>query len=85
MAEALERVARITSKGQVTIPVDIRRELGVQEGDSLIFTSRDGVVTVASGKKPTLTELLAGFDPAKHRHGPKERIWDDAPRGRESI
>jgi AbrB family looped-hinge helix DNA binding protein len=27
-----ERAARITSKGQVTIPVTIRRELGLQEG-----------------------------------------------------
>jgi len=85
MAEALERVARITSKGQVTIPVEIRRELGVQEGDALTFRSRDGVVTVTSAKKPTLAELLAGFDPTKHRRGPEERPWDDAPRGRESL
>jgi antitoxin PrlF len=85
MAEELERAARITSKGQVTIPVDIRRELGVREGDTLTFRSRGGVVTVTSEKKPTLAELLAGFDPAKHRHGPEERPWDDAPRGRETL
>jgi hypothetical protein len=46
----------------------------------LVFRSQDGVVTVASAKKPTLTELLAGFDPAKHRHEPEERVWDGAPR-----
>jgi len=85
MAKALERVARITSKGQVTIPAEIRRELGVHEGDSLTFRSSGGVVIVTSAKKPTLAELLAGFDPAMHRHGPEERSWDDAPRGRESI
>jgi antitoxin PrlF len=62
MAKTLERVARITSKGQVTIPVAVRRELGVRDGDSLIFTSLGGVVTVASAKEPTRAELVAGFD-----------------------
>lgn len=85
MTGTVERTARITSKGQVTIPVEIRRALGVHEGDALTFRSRDGVVTVTSPKKPTLAELLAGFDPAQHRHGPEERPWDDAPRGRESL
>jgi bifunctional DNA-binding transcriptional regulator/antitoxin component of YhaV-PrlF toxin-antitoxin module len=69
----------------VTIPVEVRRELGVKAGDSLIFRSSDGVITVTSSRKPTLAELLAGFDPAKHRHGPQERFWDDVPRGGESI
>jgi len=31
--------ARITSKGQITIPRDIRRVLGLRSGDSLLFES----------------------------------------------
>ena len=31
--------ARITSKGQITIPVAIRRALGVRPGDGLLFES----------------------------------------------
>jgi AbrB family looped-hinge helix DNA binding protein len=85
MTEALERVARITSKGQVTLPAEIRRALQVRDGDSVIFRSAGGVVTVASARKPTLAELLAGFDPEKHRRGAEERPWDDTPRGRESL
>ena len=30
-------VAKITSKGQITIPVEIRRLLGAQPGDKLVF------------------------------------------------
>jgi AbrB family looped-hinge helix DNA binding protein len=30
----LQKRARITSKGQITVPRDIRRILGVQTGDS---------------------------------------------------
>ncbi len=33
----MERKAKVTSKGQVTIPVDIRRALGVREGDTVVF------------------------------------------------
>lgn len=33
----MQKRARITSKGQITIPRDIRRALGVRSGDSLIF------------------------------------------------
>jgi len=33
--------ARITSKGQITVPVKVRRALGVQAGDKLLF-EKDG-------------------------------------------
>jgi AbrB family looped-hinge helix DNA binding protein len=40
----MQKRARITSKGQITIPRDIRRVLGVRSGDSLVFESdRRGV------------------------------------------
>jgi AbrB family looped-hinge helix DNA binding protein len=40
----MKKQARITSKGQITVPRDIRRLLGVQSGDSLVFqTDADGV------------------------------------------
>lgn len=72
-------------QGRVTIPAEIRRDLGVRAGDCLIFRSSDGVVTIAPGRKAALACLLAGFDPAKHRRGSQERSSEDAPTGRESI
>jgi AbrB family looped-hinge helix DNA binding protein len=40
----MQKQARITSKGQITIPRDIRRALGVRSGDSVPFESdRRGV------------------------------------------
>ncbi len=39
-----QRRARITSKGQITVPREIRRTLGVGAGDTLLFESdRSGV------------------------------------------
>ena len=35
----LQKQARITSKGQITVPHEIRRLLGVKPGDGLVFES----------------------------------------------
>ena len=42
----MERRARLTGKGQVTIPSDIRRALRAREGDHIIFMAEDGVVSL---------------------------------------
>jgi len=40
-------MAKVTSKGQITIPVSIRRRLNINEGDKLLFIdSPDGVIMV---------------------------------------
>jgi antitoxin PrlF len=40
----MQKQAKITSKGQITVPIEIRRRLGVREGDRLLFESDgDGV------------------------------------------
>lgn len=80
------RNAKVTEKGQVTIPVEIRRMLGIDEGGGPVtFREENGVVTIQSARKPTLRELVAGFDPDRHRHAPEERPWDDASKGRETL
>jgi antitoxin PrlF len=38
----MKKVARITSKGQITVPREIRRALGIGPGDKLLF-EKDGV------------------------------------------
>jgi AbrB family looped-hinge helix DNA binding protein len=38
---ALKKQARITSKGQITVPFEVRRAMGVRAGDKLEF-EKDG-------------------------------------------
>ena len=42
----MEQQARVTSKGQITVPRQIRRLLGVQPGDSLLFEAGEEGVHV---------------------------------------
>lgn len=40
--------AKITSKGQITIPVEVRKKLGLQEGSYVTFTECEGGVVMAN-------------------------------------
>jgi len=52
--------AKLTSKGQITIPVAVRRKFNLQPGDELIFDfDNKGEIKVKPLKKKTLTELFA--------------------------
>ena len=46
--------AKVTSKGQVTIPKEVREKLGVQPGEAVGFEEKDGVlvITKAVTKSP---------------------------------
>jgi AbrB family looped-hinge helix DNA binding protein len=49
----MEVRARVTSKGQVTVPVEVRRGLGIEEGDVLVFELAGAYATVRK-RRPTL-------------------------------
>lgn len=42
----MKRAAKITSKGQITVPREVRQALGVRAGDSLIFEESGGEIRV---------------------------------------
>jgi AbrB family looped-hinge helix DNA binding protein len=44
---------RITSKGQVTIPQQVRRELGLEPGDEVEIVVRDGAATIVPAHGPS--------------------------------
>jgi len=41
-------ISKLSSKGQVTIPIDIRRRLGLHEGENVIFLEKYGGVIITS-------------------------------------
>ena len=55
-------VAKVTSKGQVTIPADVRAAVGVGEGDKLLFVRMDdGSITLCSTNLEALREGQRAF------------------------
>ena len=53
-----EIYSTITSKGQVTIPVEVRKHLGVAPNDKIAFVLQpEGTVAVKTPKYPTIASL----------------------------
>lgn len=65
-------VAKITSKGQITIPIDIRRRLGVKEGDKILFIEEQGKIVMMNSSMEALRKAQAAFAGEAERLGLKD-------------
>jgi AbrB family looped-hinge helix DNA binding protein len=54
-------IATLSTKGQVVIPAEIRRKLGLQPGDQIVFDMDDETRTVTLQRRETWDELSARF------------------------
>jgi AbrB family looped-hinge helix DNA binding protein len=64
--------ARVTSKGQVTIPAEIRKELGLTAGDRISFVREGGVIRIERAKS-WVEETKGMFRDAAVRPAPSAR------------
>ena len=57
------RTARVTSKGQIVIPADIRSRMGIEKGSDLIVEEHDDALVLRKASKAyfdSLAGLLRG-------------------------
>ena len=64
-------LAKVTSKGQVTIPVEIRRKLGIKNGDKVLFIEESGRVYMMNSSMDALLEAQKAFEGEAERVGLK--------------
>jgi len=64
-------LAKLTSKGQITIPIDIRRKLGIKEGDKILFIEEAGRIYIINSSMEALKEAQAAFAGEAERVGLK--------------
>lgn len=50
-------LARVSSKGQITIPIEIRKKLNLKEGDKVLFLEEDGKIVLANSSYIALKEM----------------------------
>lgn len=62
-------MARLSSKGQITIPIDIRRKLGLREGDKVIFAEQSGNIVLLNANQTAWEELQDAFSGEAERVG----------------
>lgn len=64
-------LAKVTSKGQITIPIDIRKKLGVKEGDKILFIE-EGRIIMMNSSMDALRKAQAAFAGEAERLGLKD-------------
>jgi AbrB family looped-hinge helix DNA binding protein len=62
-------VSRVTSKGQVTIPIEMRRKLGIKDGDKVVFIEEGGRIVIANAAMVALKEVQGAFRGEAERLG----------------
>jgi len=64
-------LAKITLRGQITIPVAIRKKLGVKDGDKVIFLEENGRIVMENSVKIALKDVQDAFRGEGERIGLK--------------
>ena len=66
--------ATVSTKGQITIPADIRRALGLTAGERVVFTRLDDGTTLLRAKRRSILDLEGLLEPAQD--APRVEIED---------
>ena len=75
-------ISRVTSKGQVTIPSDVRKALNIEQGDDLLFeVASDQAARLRVVKRQRLSDLQGALRPTRRFPG-KEAVREEVGRAR---
>jgi AbrB family looped-hinge helix DNA binding protein len=66
---ATMELAKITTRGQITIPIEIRRKLGVKDGDKVIFIEENGRIIMENAAMIALKNAQTAFAGEARRLG----------------
>ncbi|HEX9945409.1 MAG TPA: AbrB/MazE/SpoVT family DNA-binding domain-containing protein [Thermoanaerobaculia bacterium] len=73
-------ISRVTSKGQVTIPADVRKALNIEQGDDLLFeVASDEAAQVRVVKRQRLSDLRGALRATRPFPG-KEAVREEVGR-----
>lgn len=65
-------IAKVTSKGQITIPIGIRKALGLREGDKVLFLEQNGQILMVNSTMEAIQRAQAAFAGEAERAGLKD-------------
>jgi len=71
MAEKIE-MATVSSRGQICIPNDMRKDMGLEEGSKVLFVLTDGSLLIKRVNMQTFREITRPLKEAAKKAGMKE-------------
>ncbi len=74
--ESIIEIGKISSRGQVAIPADIRNQLGLEEGTKILFFTENETLMIKKVTEQTFAEITKPLKQAAKKSGMNE---EDAP------
>lgn len=65
------KIIRVTDKGQISIPIDMRNAIGINSGDELIAIRNGETLCLKKIKQEDFKDLL------KHSESVAKKLWDN--------
>ena len=59
------QVLTVSSKGQISLPINVRRQLSIDAGDKLVLYASGDAIMLKTLKLPTAAEFEASLDEAQ--------------------
>jgi bifunctional DNA-binding transcriptional regulator/antitoxin component of YhaV-PrlF toxin-antitoxin module len=83
---AASQVVKITSKGQFTLPVELRRELSLGKDSHVYVTKLGRLIVIKKVEELSLDDISAILEPLAKRSGLTRRIlMEDIEKAREKM
>ena len=57
MPEQIEDIIKVSSKGQIVIPREVRKKLGVKSGEKLLVLTRNGDILLRKTKEASIEDI----------------------------
>ncbi len=64
-------LAKVTIRGQITIPIEIRKKLNIKDGDKVVFLEENGKIIMENSAMLALREVQDAFKGEAERLGLK--------------
>jgi antitoxin PrlF len=64
MSEQIEDIIKVSSKGQIVIPREVRKKLGVKSGEKLLVLTRDGDILLRKTKEVSVEDIAKKIEKA---------------------
>lgn len=64
-------IIKVTDKGQISLPIQLRNSLNIEQGDKLIIMQNDNFLILRKLKREDFSDLL------KHSEKVAKKLWDN--------
>nr|AQS33638.1 hypothetical protein [uncultured archaeon]AQS34293.1 hypothetical protein [uncultured archaeon]AQS34738.1 hypothetical protein [uncultured archaeon] len=71
------KTVRVSEKGQIAIPVSMRENIGIEQGDELLLVETEGKILIEKSKRVSQSMIDDFEDILKYNEESLKEVWDN--------